>query len=310
VLAVLASLGAIRIWHLALAAFVNGIGWASDHPVRRMMIGDVVGADRIGSALSIDTATNNATRVLGPMLSGVLLSQFSIAGVFWFGAVLYALSVFAALRIRAPRHAGAGSASSFVTSLREGLAWARRDRPLLGVFAVTVIFNVFGWPFNSMIPVIATDYLHLQAEGVGLLASCDGVGGLIAALVAAGVVRPAWHGRIYVGAVALYLASVIGFVTATAVRVAALCLFLSGAFGSWYAILQVTLVYRAAPVALRARLLGVVSVCIGTAPLGFLYLGFLGDLFTPRIGTVALAAQGLLALLLTRRYWGAALRLS
>jgi MFS family permease len=108
-LAVLASLGAIQVWHLALASFINGIGWASDHPVRRMMIGDVVGADRIGSALSIDTATNNASRVLGPMLSGLLLWQYGIAGVFWFSLALYAPSIVAALRVGARSQAAAGA---------------------------------------------------------------------------------------------------------------------------------------------------------------------------------------------------------
>ena len=41
----------------------------------------------------------------------------------------------------------------------------------------------------------------------------------------------------------------------------------------------------------------------------FAYLGFLADILTPRVATIALAAQGLLAMLLTRRYWLAALRL-
>jgi len=64
-----------------------------------------------------------------------------------------------------------------------------------------------------------------------------------------------------------------------------------------------TLVYRDSPVEMRARLLGVLSVCIGTGPIGFVYLGFLAEAFTPRAGTIALAVQGLLAMLLTRRYW-------
>jgi hypothetical protein len=58
---------------------------------------------------------------------------------------------------------------------------------------------------------------------------------------------------------------------------------------------------------MRARLLGVLSVCIGTSPLGFFYLGFLTEILPPRLATVALGAQGLLAMLLTRRYWRAAL---
>lgn len=308
-LAVLASLGAIEVWHLAVASFVNGIGWAADHPVRRMMIGDVVGADRIGSGLSVDTATNNASRVLGPILSGLLLAQYGIASVFWFSLALYVPSLVAALRIRMRSRTGAAHPAPFITSIREGLAWVRRDRRLIGVFAITVIFNVFGWPFTSMIPVIGTDYLNLGPKGVGLLASCEGVGGLTGALLIASLARPAWYGRVYVGAVALYLLMLIGFATAPAIPVAAVSLFLSGMCGAGFAVMQATLVYRSAPVQMRARLLGVVSVCIGMGPIGFLYLGFLAEVLTPRIATVALGAQGMLALLLTRRYWGAALRL-
>jgi MFS family permease len=308
-LAILASLGAIEVWHLAVASFINGLSWAADHPVRRMMIGDAVGVERIGAALSVDTATNNATRVLGPMLAGLLLAEYGITSVFWFSLALYAPALAAALRIGMRRHGGATRHVSVVTSIREGLAWLHRDRRLIGVFVMTVIFNVFGWPATSMVPVIGTDYLGLGPKGVGLLASCDGVGGLLGALLIAGVARSAWYGRIFVSAVVLYLVMVLFFATAPGIPVAALSLFLGGLFGAGFAVMQATLVYRAAPIAMRARLLGVVSVCIGTGPIGFLYLGFLAEMFTPRAATVALAAQGLLVILLTRRYWQAVLRL-
>jgi MFS family permease len=309
VLAILASFGAIAVWHLFAASFVNGIGWASDHPVRRMMIGDAVGAERISAALSIDAATNNGTRVLGPMLSGVLLAEYGITSVFWFSLALYAPALAAALRIGMRRRTGAARPTSVVTSIREGFAWLRGDRRLTGVFVMTVIFNIFGWPATSMVPVIGTDYLGLGPKGVGFLASCDGAGGLLGALLIAAVARPAWYGRIFVSGVILYMALVVIFASAPNVPVAAVALFLGGMFNAGFAVMQSTLVYRGAPVEMRARLLGVVSVCIGTAPIGFLYLGFLTEMFTPRIATVALAAQGALVVLLTRRYWHAVLRL-
>jgi MFS family permease len=308
-LAILASLGAIEVWHLGLASFINGAGWATDHPVRRMMIGDAVGAERIGNALSIDTATNNGCRVLGPMLSGLLLAEYGITSVFWCSLALYTPALVAALRIGMRRQTTAARRVSFITSMHEGLAWLHRDRRLIGVFVMTIIFNVFGWPATSMVPVIGTDYLGLGPKGVGLLASCDGVGGLLGALLIATIARAAWYGRIYVTAVVLYLVMVVFFATAPGIPVAAVSLFLGGLFGAGFAVMQATLVYRAAPIEMRARLLGVVSVCIGTGPIGFLYLGFLAEMFTPRTATVALAAQGLVVMLLTRRYWLAVLRL-
>jgi MFS family permease len=196
----------------------------------------------------------------------------------------------------------------FFTSIRQGLAWARNDRRIIGVFLITIYFNVFGWPFTSMIPVFGTDYLHLGPEGVGLVASCEGIGGLIGALLVAWLGRPEWYGRIYVGAVTSYLVMAMAFALSSVPALAAAVLLLSGTLSTGFAVMQATLVYRMTPPEMRARLLGVLSVCIGTSPIGFLYLGWLADLLAPRAATIVLALQGLAALLLTRRYWLPALR--
>src|SRR5207237_1119321 len=153
---------------------------------------------------------NNGSRVLGPMLGGFLLAQYGIASVFWFDLALYALSLVAALRIGMRTRTVGAHATSIVTTIREGLAWVRQDRSLIGVFAITVVYNIFGWPFTSMIPVIGTDYLNLGPRGVGLLAACEGIGGLTGALLIASLARTAWYGRIYLGAVGFYLVMVSG----------------------------------------------------------------------------------------------------
>jgi MFS family permease len=308
-LAVLATLDAIEVWHLAVSSFVNGIGWASDHPVRRMMVGDAVGGERVGAALSVDAATNNGTRVAGPLLAGVLLAELGITSVFWFSLALYTPALVAVLRIGMRQHTAATTPSSIFASIREGLAWARRDGRLTGVFVITIIFNVFGWPATSMVPVIGTDNLHLGPAGVGVLASFDGLGGLIGALLIASLARTAWYGTLYVSGVAVYLASVMIFASVPFVSIAAAALFIGGAANAAFGVMQSTLVYRSAPADMRARLLGVVSVCIGTGPIGFLYLGLLTDWFSPRTAVIALAAQGLLTMLITRRYWLRVLRL-
>ena len=62
-LAVLAFTGQLAVWQLAVASFINGIGWATDNPVRRVMIGEVVGAEQMSTAMSIDVGTNNASRM-------------------------------------------------------------------------------------------------------------------------------------------------------------------------------------------------------------------------------------------------------
>src|SRR5439155_11405027 len=73
-LAVLAWSGRLEIWHLALASFFGGITWTTDNPVRRTMIGEVVGPERMSAAMSIDVGANNASRMLGPTVGGILLA--------------------------------------------------------------------------------------------------------------------------------------------------------------------------------------------------------------------------------------------
>jgi MFS family permease len=69
----LAYAGRLEVWHLAVASFCNGIAWAADNPVRRVMIGEVVGPERMGAAMAIDVGANNASRMLGPTIGGLVL---------------------------------------------------------------------------------------------------------------------------------------------------------------------------------------------------------------------------------------------
>lgn len=307
-LAILASFDAVEIWHLALASFLNGICWAADNPVRRMTIGEVVGPERMSRAMAIDAGTNNASRIVGPLISGLLLGQFGIASVFWLGVLLYVPSLWAALGIAFRSRAPARRAQPILASLAQGFVWLRGDRRVIGVFLITICFNVFGWPCSSMIPVIGTDYMRLDPQGIGMMASADGLGGLIGALLVGTLVKQVWQGRVYAAAVGIYFTTLIAFAYAPSGYVGAATLLCTGILGASFAIMQSTLVYRYTPGEMRARLLGLLSMCIGTSPIGFFYLGWLAEVLGPRNGVVALAAQGVVAMLLTLRWWRPALR--
>ena len=120
-LAILAHLHLLAIWHLALASFINGVGWATDNPVRRVMIGEAVGAAQMGKAMSLDVGANNASRMVGPMIGGLLLASVGIDGVFTFSVVLYAVAVVAACRVRYRNSFPPITADSVLARIAEGL---------------------------------------------------------------------------------------------------------------------------------------------------------------------------------------------
>ena len=155
------------------------------------MIGEAVGAAQMGKAMSLDAGANNASRMVGPMIGGLLLAGVGIDGVFTFSVVLYAVAVVAACRVRYRNSYPPTTADSVLARIAEGLRVVRRDRRLIGTLTVTVIYNVFGWPFTSMVPVIGQDQLLLGPEGIGILASMDGIGSFAGAVLMAMFGRPA-----------------------------------------------------------------------------------------------------------------------
>ena len=301
-LAAIAWAGSLEVWHLAAASFVNGIGWTTDNPVRRMMMGEVVGRERMATAMAFDVGAANASRVVGPTVGGLLLAGVGIEGAFLLSAALYLTAVAATLLVRSRIPAVPGD-SAVLARAWEGVAIVLADRRLRAIMWVTVVYNVFAWPFTSMIPVIGRDQLGLGPEGVGLLTSVDGVGAFVGALALALWLTPGWHARAYVGGVAMYILGVIGFALAPTTLVAGVALLVTGLAGAAFATLQATIVYLAAPIDMRSRIMGVLSVCIGTGPIGFVWLGWLADRIGAPEATALTGAMGLVALAMTWPMW-------
>ena len=305
VLAVLALAGYLALWHLAVASFLSGVAWATDNPIRRMMIGEVVGPALMGRAMSADVASNNSSRMLGPVVGGVLLAVVGLGGAFALSAVLYASAVVAALRLAYRSPPTPSGSKAVLARMAEGFACVRQSPKLIGALAVTIIFNVFGWPITSLVPVIALDNLHLGPAGIGVLASMEGIGALCGALAVALFGKPSHYLQVYVGGVLVYLFMVIIFALVPSPVVAGSALLLAGFGAAGFSIMQATLVYINAPVEMRGRVLGILSVCIGTGPIGFIGMGLAAEAFGSRAATVGMAFVGVAVLALTRRWWRA-----
>lgn len=302
ILATVAWLDALEVWHLAVASFVNGCGWATDNPLRRMMIGEVVGREQMSRAMSLDVGASNASRMVGPTVGGVLLVTIGIEGAFLLSVAMYAAAIAACLAVRA-RIPSSPAGAGMLASTREGLTMVLADKRLTATLVVTVIYNVFAWPFTSMIPVIGRDRLQLGPEGVGILASLDGLGAFLGAMILAVVLSTRWYARTYVGGVACYMVALIVFAMATDPVWAGIALVVTGLGGAAFATLQATIVYLAAPPDMRSRVLGVLSVCIGTGPLGFVWLGWLADRIGAHHATALTGALGLVVLAATFPLW-------
>jgi MFS family permease len=154
-----------------------------------------------------------------------------------------------------------------------------------------------------MIPEIGQDNLHLGATGNGVLTSMDGVGAFCGSIALALWAKPAHYARLYVGGVVLYLVLLIVFALVPNVPLAGAALLFTGVCNAAFSVMQATLIYLAAPAEMRSRLYGVLSVCIGSAPIGFLCLGLLADAVGATAASTMSGVSGLLVLAMTYRWW-------
>jgi len=291
--------GLLNLPLLLLAAFANGIFWTIEQPVRRTLLGETVGLEHAGASMGLETASAQATRLMGTVAGGAAVGFLGLDGVFLTAALLYASAGLALAsattgtgraRVRRPARDG---------GLFGGLSAVRRDRLLLGAVLVTLIFNLWGFPWTALAPVVAERRFGLDPAAIGLFLGADGAVGVLAALWIVGRARPASFRRIYTGGVALVMVGVIGYAFAPSPWLALPCIAAAGAGMAGFSAMQMTIPLTVAPPALRLRVLGVITAAIGSAPLGFLLAGLLGEWLGPRPALLALAGLGLLALALT-----------
>jgi len=306
ILLILVLAGILAPWHVAVGAFVSGTVWTMEHPVRRALIADRVGVERIGVAMSLDSATFNATRMTGPLAGGAVYAVLGMPGIFFTAIIVYALALLGLATLSMEVASPAGSRrESFFPALGQGIARVRASPVLAGVMAITIITNLFGFSYTSLVPVVGERVLSLDPFFVGVLMSMEGLGALLGALILAFVIRPPAYGRIFVGGALLFVAMVLLFSTSADPMLSMLALFLAGLGVAGFGSMQSTLLIANCAPEIRSRVMGVLVVCIGAGPPGVLLVGALGEAFSAATALTITAGAGSIALLIAAWNWRA-----
>ena len=296
---VLLVLGFAEYWIVATATLATGLVWCMDMPLRRRMMGDIAGSERLVTALSFDSATNNSTRMLGPLLGGLLYQMSGAAGAFALTATCYAVGLFMILRVtvEGKGEVREGAPTRVLSDFREGFALALRDKDILRIVLVTFVFNIWAVPFLSMIPVLGVETLRLSPGWVGVLAALEGMGAFVGALTIAIVNPPIGLRRIYFFGVLFYMvfAFIAGWMT-IAVPMAAVVL-LVGLSAAGFSSMQATLTYSVAPPHMRSRIFGLIVIGIGAGLVGVANIGFLAEEFGAPLAVRIVAIEGVIAML-------------
>lgn len=293
----LLHLGLLEYWHLAAASLLLGLSWSLEFPCRRALTPDLVGRDEVMPAIVLDTVSMNLMKVLGPIVGGGLLALLSIPEAYTLIAAIYLLGLLPILGVRAPKGAVAAPAAATLRFIAEGLAFCAKHPPVRGVLLVTILMNCFAFPYIQLLSVFARDILRVGPFELGLLTAGDGIGSLIGLAIlmsARNLRRPGW---LFVIGSAGFCLSLVGFAASPLFVASFALLIVAGICHSTFSTFQSTIILGAVDAALRGRAMGVLTLAIGSAPVGMLLMGIVAaSLSAPwAVGLSAAAGAALIA---------------
>lgn len=288
-LAVLVGTGNASALAVTALVFAGGCMTALGFPAYQAILPDLVDRDDLLGASSLSMAQYNLGRVVGPVLAGAVLIAGSYTWAFALNAVSYGAVVVALLMVRLPTPAPSEQPAGLWTRIAAGARGARAEpgcRTAILTIAVTALLLS---PFIALIPAVTVKLFGGGEGATALLISAQGVGAVAGALTLASLARRYGRRRVLVTNL-LVLPFLLGaYAAAPTLAVAAVVLVVVGA--GYVSVLSGlgTVVQLRAPEALRARILSLYMVALGTVyPLGAVLQGSLGD----RFGLRAVTAGG------------------
>ena len=261
---------------LVACEVIFGLTWALDFPARRTALYSLLGAARVAQAVSLETVSMQVAKIAGPLLAGACLAQLGPAGSYAVMAIACCGGLIATggLDVRLARPLGATTAS-VADSMRAGLAAAWNSPTVRAVLLVTIAMNTLFFPYQHMLPVFARDVLAVGPVALGALVAADGLGSLVGALVIASGRSGLGHRALFGASVLIAPALLIALSGTRWLPACVVLLALMGLAESGFAAMQTTLVLLAVPDRVRGGVVGILSACIGTQPLGTLAIGAL-----------------------------------
>lgn len=299
----LTLLNMLTVGWLLAASFLAGIAWSFENSLRRTMLAEAAGTDRLGEIMALEAASNQATRMLGPAIGGVFVATIGLGGVFTFAVIMHGLGWWAMSGLPQKLAGSQRQAISLFAMLHDGIRYVRRHRLVQGSLAVTFIVNMWGFPYVSLAPVIGERVFDLTPVGTGLLLATEAAGGLIGSILIMMLATPTQFARIYSLGALIFIAalSTLGFWGMA--PPAFLLLFVAGFGMAGFNSMQVTIPLLATPNDLKVRVMGLLTVCIGSSPLGFLHAGWLAEWLGSQNAQLIIGFEGVLALLFAFWRW-------
>ena len=288
---------AVEPWHVFIASFFLGGLFVLEFPSRRSLIYDLVGSDRIVSAMSLETINSTLGRFMGPFLAGLLIELTDFSGTYIVLMVVYIVAFVLILVMKGRGPVRAPSPYAFWSTVSRGFKYSLNNSVIRSVLLITLIMNAMAFSVESLFPVVAKNHLGVGPGLTGILISAQAIGSLAAASVIASLAVIRYHGRIFALGLVLQLISLLFFALSPWYPVSFLMLMLAGLGAAGYSTMQSTIILISSEPEMRGTALGMLGQCIGVAAVGGLAVGVVAYYFSAQAAVAMSVSLGLLLLI-------------
>ena len=263
--------GAIRFWIVLTIAFAGATILSVDQPARFVLLPSLVPPEDLMNALSLQAAVFNGAAMVGPAVAGLMINWIGLAGDFFLNAASFVAVLIALVRLR-PAAGGSSSEirrGSLLISMAEALRAVRRDAALPAILIAYGLLLFCGPSPALLLPIFATQVLHLDPTGLGFLFSALGAGTIVGALIAASIGDRARKAYLLWTGYLTWAIALAGFALSHVAATAMVALAVAGIAQSLLSATTITLMQSRVPPPMRGRVMSLNTMLLmGIRPLG------------------------------------------
>jgi predicted MFS family arabinose efflux permease len=302
-LAGLLATGAVQVWHLVVFSLIGSSGTVFERTLRNTMVFDIVAREEAANAVALNTIAFSVTRTLGPALAGVLIAALGPAWNFAIQGLAYAGVAASVLMIRRVRQPLAGRKAAAWRAMFGGLGFVARHPVARAMAIVGLLPPLLLIPsFSALMPVFAADVFAVGPEGLGLMLSAVGAGGIAGGALAAALSRFEKVARLQMVALSGFALALTGFAASPGIALAVAFLVLAG-MAEMVLVSSTTIgLQMCAPDSIRGQVTSVLPMFPAFISVGALMAGVGAQYLGPQAFVIvtAAAAVAIFALLRSR----------
>jgi MFS family permease len=291
----------VALWHVYALAFALGLASVVDTPTRQAFVSEMVGQQDLPNAVSLNSATFNASRIIGPAIAGLAIARWGTGVVFLGNAASYVAVIAGLLRMRPSELHRSPVSGRREGQVREGVRYVLERRRLAVPILLVFMVGTFGLNFQITLALVAKLVFHRGASQFGLLTSAFAFGSLLGALASARRSSPTARAMV-LAALGFGVLEVVVGLAPTFLSMMVL-LVPTGALVLTFTTTANALVQLGAEPAVRGRVMAIyVLVFLGGTPAGAPLIGVVAEHLGPRasltFGGVVVAVSAVVAGLL------------